>query len=244
MNISYNFTHNFNYKTGFKKGYQKVLLIFVIFIVTISPALVTAAETLYVSDELFINMRSGKGNGFKIIKIIKSGTPLTVLAKDSGYTRARTPQGVEGWVLSRFLSKTPSAKNLVARAQKDVAEMKQKYEAMKSELEALKNERDTLSSSEKGLLANKEKLNTELKRLRKIAARPMQLEEENNQLRNELVKIEAENHLLKQEYQALEDNTDQEWFITGAAVLFGGMLLGLIFPKLRSGQKKANWNRL
>jgi SH3 domain protein len=198
----------------------------------------------YVSDELVINMRSGKGNGFKIIKIVKSGTPLTVLEQDAGYTRARTPKGVEGWVLSRFLIKTPVARTVLAKAQQDVAQMKEKYDAMETELKTVKAERDTLDSSEKQLLGNKEKLNVELAKLKKIAARPMQLEAENDQLRNDLVKIEAENRILKQEYQTLEDNSDQEWFMTGAGVLFGGMILGLIFPKLRSGQKKANWNRL
>lgn len=203
-----------------------------------------AAQTKYVSDELVINMRSGKGNNFKIIKIIKSGTPLTVLESDSGYTRARTPQGVEGWVLSRFLINTPVARHQLAQAKADVAAMKEKYDAMTEELSRTKKERDTLRLSEKSLLKNKEKLNSELAKLKKIAARPMQLEQENDQLRNELVKIEAEMRLLKQEYQSLEDNADQEWFMTGAGVLFGGMILGLIFPKLRSGQKKANWNRL
>ncbi len=205
---------------------------------------VAAAKVEYVSDELVINMRSGKGNSFKIIKIVKSGTPLTILEQDSGYTRAKTPQGVEGWVLSRFLIKTPVAKTLLAKAQHDVAQMKEKYDFMVTELSTVKTERDTLSSSENKLLSNKENLNVELAKLKKIAARPMQLEAENDQLRNELVKIESENRLLKQEYQTLEDNSDQEWFMTGAGVLFGGMILGLIFPKLRSGQKKANWNRL
>lgn len=203
-----------------------------------------AAQTKYVSDELVINMRSGKGNSFKIIKIIKSGTPLTVLESDSGYTRARTPQGVEGWVLSRFLINTPVAREQLAKAMADVAAMKEKYDAMTAELSSTKKERDILSQSEKTLLKNKEKLNAELAKLKKIAARPMQLEAENDQLRNDLVKIEAEMRLLQQEYQTLEDNSDQEWFMTGAGVLFGGMILGLIFPKLRSGQKKANWNRL
>lgn len=217
-----------------------------IFIVAllIFSGLSTAAETKYVSDELVINMRSGKGNSFKIIKIIKSGTPLTVLETDSGYTRARTPQGVEGWVLSRFLSNTPAARQQLAKAITDVATMKEKFDAMSNELNTTKKERDELSRSEKSLLNNKAKLNKELAKLKKIAARPMQLEAENDQLRNELVKIEAEMRLLKQEYQTLEDNSDQEWFMTGAGVLFGGMILGLIFPKLRSGQKKANWNRL
>jgi len=216
-----------------------IITLFLLFFST-----VTAAKVEYVSDELVINMRSGKGNSFKIIKIVKSGTPLTILEQDSGYTRAKTPQGVEGWVLSRFLIKTPVAKTLLAKAQQDVAQMKEKYDSMVTELSTVKAERDTLSSSENKLLSNKENLNVELAKLKKIAARPMQLEAENDQLRNDLVKIESENRLLKQEYQTLEDNSDQEWFMTGAGVLFGGMILGLIFPKLRSGQKKANWNRL
>ncbi len=218
--------------------------IFIIALLALFSSMAAVAKVQYVSDELVINMRSGKGNSFKIIKIIKSGTPLTILKKESGYTRARTPKGVEGWVLSRFLTDMPAAREQLSKAQQDVARMKEKYDSMSSELSVVKNERDTLSNSEKGLLSNKEKLNVQLTKLKKIAARPMQLEAENDKLRNELVKIEAEMRLLKQEYQTLEDNSDQEWFITGAGVLFGGMILGLIFPKLRSGQKKASWNRL
>ena len=218
--------------------------VFIITLFSLFFSMTVSAKVKYVSDELVINMRSGKGNSFKIIKIIKSGTPLTILEKDSGYTRAKTPKGVEGWVLSRFLINTPVARTLLAKAQKNVAQMKEKYDVMESELSTIKNERDILSSSEAKLLSNKETLNVELAKLQKIAARPMQLEAENDKLRNELVEIEAENRLIKQEYQTLEDNSDQEWFMTGAGVLFGGMILGLIFPKLRSGQRKANWNRL
>ncbi len=223
---------------------KNVLLLIIAALVALIVSSAAVAKVQYVSDELVINMRSGKGNGFKIIKIVKSGTPLTILEQNSGYTRAKTPQGVEGWVLSRFLINSPVARTLLAKAQQDVAQMKEKYDSMSAELSTVKVERDTLSSSENKLLSNKDKLNVELAKLKKIAARPMQLEAENEQLRNELVTIEAANRLMKQEYQTLEDNSDQEWFMTGAGVLFGGMILGLIFPKLRSGQKKANWNRL
>ncbi len=218
--------------------------VFIITLFSLFFSMTVSAKVKYVSDELVINMRSGKGNSFKIIKIIKSGTPLTILKQDSGYTRAKTPKGVEGWVLSRFLINTPVARTLLAEAQQNVAQMKEKYDAMESELSTIKNERDILSSSEAKLLSNKETLNVELAKLQKIAARPMELEAENDKLRHKLVEIEAENRLIKQEYQTLEDNSDQEWFMTGAGVLFGGMILGLIFPKLRSGQRKANWNRL
>ncbi len=217
--------------------------IFIFFLIFLFSTM-AYAKTQYVSDELFINMRSGKGSSFKIKNIIKSGTELTILTKDSGYTKVRTPNGHEGWVLSRFLINTPIARTLLNKAQTDVAQMKEKYDIMVTELNTITTERDILSSSEKQLLDNKEILKVELEKLKKIAARPMQLEEENEQLRNDLVKIESENSLIKQEYQALEDNSDHEWFMIGAGVLFGGMLLGLILPKLRSGQRKANWNRL
>ena len=221
---------------------RKGIIVFSLFLLGFSS--LTFAKVQYVSDELGINMRSGKGNGFKIVNFIKSGTALTVLQKDSGHTQVKTPKGNQGWVLSRFLIDTPVARTLLAKAQQDVARMKEKYDKMALELSTLKKQRDTLSSSEQSLLENKEILNIELAKLKKIAARPMQLEKENEQLRNELVKIEADNSLIKQEYQALEDNSDHEWFMAGAGVLFGGMILGLILPKLRSGQRKANWNRL
>lgn len=224
------------------KIFHKSIFVFSFFLLFFSH--LSLAKVQYVSDELAINMRSGKGNGFKITNIIKSGTALTILKKSSGYTMVKTPNGHQGWVLSRFLINTPVARTLLSKAQSDVLKMKKKYDAMVTELNDIKTERDILSHSEKKLLENKENLNIELSSLKKIAARPMQLEEENEQLRNELVKIESENSLIKQEHQALADNSDQKWFMTGAGVLFGGMLLGLILPKLRSGQRKANWNRL
>ena len=215
-----------------------------LFIVCIACSSLVIAETKYVSDELVINMRSGKGNGFKIIKIIKSGTPVTILKTDSGYAKVKTPQGVEGWVLTRFLMKTPSARTLLAKAQDDVTKIKNQFETIDDDLVRLRNERDILADSEKKLLTEQKKLKTELSKLKKIAARPMQLEAENEQLRNELLKIENESHILKQKVQTLQNNSDKEWVIVGGSVLFFGMFLGFIIPKLRTGQRKANWNRL
>jgi SH3 domain protein len=223
---------------------RKKLLFLAIILYLLFYNTLVSAKIKYVTDDLVIHMRAGQGNNFKIIKIVKSGTPLTIIQKNSGYTQAKTPGGTTGWVLSRFLVNTPVARTLLNQAQQDVTQMRTKYDIMEAELSAIKIERETLSNSESALLTNKETLNIELSKLKKIAARPMQLEKENDQLRNDLVKIESENRLLKQEYQSLEDDSDQQWFMTGASVLFGGILLGLIFPKLRYGQKKANWNRL
>jgi SH3 domain protein len=73
----------------------------------------------------------------------------------------------------------------------------------------------------------------------------MQLERDNEKLRNELLTNESQTRLLKQELQTLKDDSERKWFITGAAILFGGIILGLILPNLRGKpQRKQNWNRL
>lgn len=83
------------------------------------------AETRYVSDTLEITMRSGKGTNFGITRMLRSGTPLEVLEVDkkSGYTRVRTKTGKEGWVLSRFLMNGRAARERLATAEKDLAEL-------------------------------------------------------------------------------------------------------------------------
>ena len=77
------------------------------------------AESRYVSDTLEITMRSGKGTSFGITRMLRSGTRLEVLDEDkkTGYTKVRTKSGKEGWVLSRFLMKSPAARDRLANAE-------------------------------------------------------------------------------------------------------------------------------
>jgi len=47
---------------------------------------------------------------------------------------------------------------------------------------------------------------------------------------------------LQRDNQALDDSSEQAWFVAGAAVLFGGILLGLLLPKLSWRRKTRNWD--
>ena len=213
-------------------------------LITITPLL--HAETVYVTDELTIQMRTDKGVGFRIRKSLPSGTKLKVLQVDkSGYTQVANEAGTAGWVLSRFLSKEPIARDKLKQAQDKAVRLKQEKDLLKQELSETKKEKSQLGQSEKNLLKKNNTISTELVKLRKIAARPMQLEKNNEKLRNELLSNESQTRLLKQELQTLKDDSEKQWFITGAVILFGGILLGLILPNLKSNpQRKQNWNRL
>ena len=45
---------------------------------------VAAAETVYVSDQLLITFRQGKSSEHKILKTLKTGTPMEILEREAG----------------------------------------------------------------------------------------------------------------------------------------------------------------
>lgn len=73
----------------------------------LSPAM--AQETVIVSDHLPINVRGGPGSPHPVIAEVRSGDALLVLERQPGYLKIRSPNGKEGWVLSRFVQDQPVA---------------------------------------------------------------------------------------------------------------------------------------
>lgn len=208
----------------------------------ILPILVQAQNIQYVSDQLIITMRTGQGSQYQILKTLPSGTRLEVLETndETGYAKVRIPDGLEGWVLNRFLSEEPIAREKLAAARSKLQRLIEQNNALKEELANLKNSKTDLEAERNALLSQNETAKTELERLNQVAAQPIQLDKQNRDLKQQNISLEKELQLIQQENQVLKDRSQREWFIAGAGVLLGGMLLGLILPKLR-WRKKSNW---
>ncbi len=205
------------------------------------PVLAAAADIRYVSDQLIITLRSGQGAQYQIIKTLPSGTRLEVLEMtDTGYARVETPDGLEGWVRSQYLVKEPIAKAKLEVAEKKLARLKEQNNKLRSELARVKKRASELEAERKDLLAKYNANSAELKRLTQVAAKPILLDKQNRELKQENISLEKDLQLLQQENQVLKDRSQREWFVAGAAVLFGGMLLGLIIPKIR-WRKRSSW---
>ena len=203
------------------------------------------AQIKYVSDQLSINMRSDKGVQFKITKILKSGTPVEVLQKDSsGYTKVKAPNGHIGWVLTRFLQNNKVARELNTQALAEIDKLKKLNTTLNDKFNKISEDYKTLLNDKNKLEALSQNQSAEIIKLKKIAARPMQLERNNEQLRKDILSNEAKTRILKQELLSLKEDNDKDWFIAGALVLFGGIILGLILPKMRSRQRSQSWSRL
>lgn len=201
-----------------------------------------SAETLYVSDELRVAVRSGDTTGHRIIKFIRSGTRLEVLdTNDAGtFKLVRIDGGVEGWVSVDELSETPAAREQIAALNTRVSDLRKNLRARETELKTRSGElaeaRQQISDLEQQV-ADKTREQQELER---IAARPVQLAREKQQLELELQNAIYERDSTRIENEQLSDDSIKEWFMIGAGVSIGSLILGLIIPSIR-WKKKSSW---
>ena len=221
---------------------MKKIIVSALLSLSLLAPLTSAAETSrYVSDELEITMRTGQGVKFGIRKMLSSGTKLDVIETDpAGYSKVRTNKGVTGWVLTRYLSNSPSARNQLASSKQKVANLELDLAKYKEEIQALSSQNTSSGTENLSLKETSQRLKKELDDLRKTASNAVALNNENRQLKEKLQQIDNQIQSLTIENSTLKDSDAKSWFLIGAAVLFGGLLLGLILPRLRM-QKKDSW---
>src|SRR3569832_832321 len=199
------------------------------------------AETRYVSDELEVTLRTGQSTQHQIVRMVKSGTAVEVLATaaNTGYTKVRTPSGAEGWVLSRYLMTSPSARQQLDELQRRLATLEIENKQLKEQSGTLKEQNKSAGQQQKGLEDEKLQLEQELANIRKTAGSALALESENKRLKEQYLKLQT----VQQENLTLKDRSESEWFVRGAAVVVLGILIGLIAPRLKF-RRKSSWDSL
>lgn len=204
------------------------------------------AKTAYVTDELQITLRSGEGTEFRILRMLPTGERLTVLStnEQNGYSKVRTQAGAEGYVLTRQLVDQPVARDRLAAAEAEVRSLKAAPGELSSRLAALTEQHSALQKEHEALKQAKTLVDQEYAALQRTASNAVRIANERNELRKQLTSLTREVEDIKQQNRELENKTAQNWFLIGAGVVVGGILLGLILPHLRVRRRKSSWGSL
>lgn len=204
------------------------------------------AQSAYVTDQFKITLRSGESSSHRILAMVPTGSKLKVLSRNdkSGYSHVRTSNGKEGYVLNRQLLNQPVARERLAALEAEMDALKAAPGELRGQLAGLTREHVTLKAAHKELDAIKRDIEQELAALKRSAANAVRITNERNELRKQSAKLTREVENLKQKNRELENSEAQSWFMIGAAVLFGGMILGLILPHLRLQRRKSSWGSL
>ena len=201
-------------------------------------------QSAWVSDEFEITLRTGPSTSNAIRMMVSSGMELRVLERDaeSGWSRVQTPGGTEGWVLTRYLMNEPSAREQLETLSAQLTNANTPGSSLDSQLEGIRGQYDDATRQIRSLESEKAGLEQELADIRRTAANVISINSENTRLRDDLAAAEIRIGSLEQENRELEGQTARFWFVTGAAVLVVGIILGIWLPRIR-WQRRSRYDR-
>jgi SH3 domain protein len=228
---------------------RKRLFLFALPVLFFAAVGTARADRRYVSDRLLVTLREGKGAEFKVIKALRTDTPVEVIEEDGQYARVRTEKGEEGWLQKQYLTPdTPKTKVIeglkleTVRLMARIEELEQKQDPDWAEFEAAKR------SHAKEV----EAFENRAKKIKAEAARNIlelrQAEEKYNTLvanSKEIVTVVGERDRLKKEniklHQEVKELRDDNahlvrtgmlwWFLAGGGVFFVGLISGKLSRK-------------
>ncbi|WP_404361912.1 TIGR04211 family SH3 domain-containing protein [Marinobacter sp.] len=201
------------------------------------------ARTVYIDDTLYAPLRSGEGTQFRILHNgLRSGTPLELLERsESGYSRVRTPDGLEGWIVTRFLSEQPIARDRLAAAQQELEKAKSELSELRATLAQTQAERDQLAASEQQLENRSGDLAEKLNELRAISSDAINLKERNEEMQESIQRLRNEVEVLTAEKERLEAKSESDFMLLGAGLVVLGIILALLVPAFKPSKKHDNW---
>lgn len=99
-----------------------------------------SSSTRYISDDTKITLRQDKSLEAPVSGLLSSGTRVELIESDtaSGYARVRAGAGREGWVLSRYLTAEPSARERLGKVEAQLAEQREAGRVLSEENERLR----------------------------------------------------------------------------------------------------------
>ena len=193
---------------------------------------VSAESFVYITDELDLPIRSDKNFGNNIIRLLPSGTELSLLqSTEDGWAQIQFDDTI-GWIKTFYLSSNPSAREELKKLTREYNSNTLLISKLSDEKEELEKKLITLKNDNTDLIVQSSKSQAEKEHIEEIYQDALKLEHENQKLIQENLQLKTELQLAENNTQIQKDTSSRNWFIVGAIVLFFGMVIGLIIPNL------------
>ncbi len=216
---------------------KKILQILLIAYMCFSMPIFAAMQ--YISDELEVPVRAGSSDRFKVVKMLKSGTEVTILEhnKSTGYTLVSDGK-TKGWVLTRYLMDEPSARNFIQEAKENYQPLKDKLVELEGQLVEAGNETKRLNETIRALQQDRQAQAEELAKIKQVSAQALTIDAENKKLAEQVADLTLRIGTASTLNEELRhQNNVNEWMV-GASILFAGFILGLITLRYRQRPRR------
>ena len=208
--------------------------------------MIAEAETVYVRDILYVPLRDGQSVEYRILhRGIRSGTKLERLETNSetGYSRIRMDDGMEGWLQTQYLIMEPIAQDQLVTFKEELSKLKNTHQQTLIELEELKSRETDTSGSNAILQSKNDALTEDFNNLTELSANAIALDEQNKQFLEERDSLQNEIDDLLIANESFQDTSNQQWFLRGAGIILVGLLIGFwTSRKLYNKRSATGWS--
>lgn len=221
----------------------KSLLIFSCLTLAAGAALVEAGNRAFVSDSLEAPLRSGPSVQHKVIAMLKSGRDLEILQEQEGWSlvrlASREGNALEGWILSRYLMTRLPWESQLRELEKENAQLKESLTPGAEALNAARLREAQLEKQLKEVNESFSLLKRNYEALTEEAKGFLELKEAHALSQTFLAKCKEALDNVSEELVKIKASERTSWFISGAAVLFGGLLTGIVLGRMQRKRKSS-----
>ena len=210
-------------------------------------ALVVAAqalaqtETRYVTDRTQVELRRGPSTEYRIVRYLEAGDRVQVLEQNEGFSRVKVGEGdTEGWIPSASLIAEPIARDRLAAAERNAVTARERTATLEEQNRGLQRDLAATRTELEQTKANHGTVSRELADIRTASANVVKLHDDNASLQQRLVQRDLEVEQLTADNARLTARSNQNWFVIGALVMLGGIVIGLVAPSLRR-KRRSDW---
>jgi SH3 domain protein len=194
---------------------------------------IAAAETVYVSENFEITMRTGPGTERKIISLVESGKALEMVERGEEWSLVRTANGKEGWVLNRYLTTSQPSAMVLERVRQDYDVLSAKYEDLKEKYQALDAQKKVADADLSQNSQDLSELSQAYENLKKESADFLKLKKQYEKTAADLEAEKNRSAELDTENIQMKRNRIIQWVWTGGGIMLLGFFLGLFSSSRR-----------
>lgn len=194
------------------------------------------AAGMYVRDWITITVRTEPNESAKIISVAKSNDYLEILKEGEEWSRVKAPDGREGWVMSRYLTKQMPKTLMSDRLKDQVKSLAEQVAALKKENDRLLKENKSLNSSEEI-----QALRLEYERLQRESGEYAEMKKRNDELEARYKADADAIERLTRENSRMKTSERLIFTLLGGGFIGAGLVIGMVLQVFRGRPKKAGY---
>jgi len=203
-----------------------------------------AQKTVYVSDVLYVPLRSGQGVEYRIINAaVKSGTKLTRLkmSDDGVWSQVVTEGGTEGWVRNQYLTEDMTAQLQLNQTITKLARLEKDNGQLNSQNKALSQQNNLLTQKNRQETQNNSAIVSELDKIKQLSAGAIELDRRYQDLLQKYELTQTQRDSLLAENENLKNDQRLSFLLYGAGILMLGMFLTVLLPTFKPKKGYSEW---